>query len=55
MNLHFLKTTALVSQTAAAANSGTLGFTAGITLDIKGNERKTSSATTTSRASNLNR
>ena len=48
------KTTALISQTAsAAANSGTFGFTGGITLDVEGSKNETTSSTTTSVASNL--
>ena len=48
------KTTALTSQTAAAAtNSGTAGFTGGITLDINGNQQTTNTSSTRAVASNL--
>ncbi|NQY22059.1 MAG: hemagglutinin repeat-containing protein, partial [Campylobacteraceae bacterium] len=47
------KTTALIAQTAAAATSVTYGFSAGITLDLKGNKKQTNTSTTTSLSSNL--
>ena len=47
------KTTALIAQTAAAASSVTYGFSAGITLDLKGNKKQTNTSSTTSLASNL--
>ncbi|NQY21296.1 MAG: hemagglutinin repeat-containing protein, partial [Campylobacteraceae bacterium] len=37
----------------SSANSGTYGFSAGITLDLKGNKKQTNTSTTTSLASNL--
>ncbi|WP_163392565.1 DNA/RNA non-specific endonuclease [Enterovibrio norvegicus] len=48
------KTTALVQQTAAAAQStATYGFNAGIQLDIEGSKTKSESTQTTSQASQL--